>query len=509
MNYPFWDVGMGYGWLMAAIAIPHVFVSHFAVGGGLYLVVAETFARKANDAFRLEFLKRLTKFFVLVTLVFGALTGVGIWFIIGLLNPAATEALIHHYVWGWATEWTFFVIEILAAILYLYGWDRMTPKNHMILGWIYFIAAWVSLAIINGILTFMLTPGGWLETGNFWQGFFNETYFSSTVFRTGICLLLAGLFSLTVAAAQPAHERKASLIRYNAIWALLGLIVITPSFYWFFASIPAAIRDTASQIMPFVTARIDQMYWYGLGLAVLVLFGLLVPKRFMTFVGVVAMLLGFIWFGQFEWMREAIRKPYIIYGYMYGNALEIAHADDYKADGLLAHIAYRTGDNGADLYLHTCRSCHTMDGYKALKPWFDGTDEDFIAGIVRGTGVMVGNMPPWMGTEEESRMVAAHIYKEVDQRPFNEVYGLSGVELGHKVFDIRCGVCHQMGGNLDVSGSLTGLEDQDYEDILDAAGEFADEMPDFTGDDVERAALIEYFKTLGTQEGGSNVSAEL
>ncbi|MCP4686050.1 MAG: hypothetical protein GY867_11495 [bacterium] len=78
MNYPFWDVDLGYGILMAAIAVIHVFVSHFAIGGGLYLVVAEHFARKSADAYRLEFLERLSKFFVLVTVVFGALTGVGI-----------------------------------------------------------------------------------------------------------------------------------------------------------------------------------------------------------------------------------------------------------------------------------------------------------------------------------------------------------------------------------------------------------------------------------------------
>ncbi len=38
MPYPFWDVGVGYGILMAIFAVVHVFVSHFAIGGGLYLV---------------------------------------------------------------------------------------------------------------------------------------------------------------------------------------------------------------------------------------------------------------------------------------------------------------------------------------------------------------------------------------------------------------------------------------------------------------------------------------
>ena len=41
MIYPFWDEPVGYGILMAVIAVLPVFVSHFAIGGGLYLVVTE------------------------------------------------------------------------------------------------------------------------------------------------------------------------------------------------------------------------------------------------------------------------------------------------------------------------------------------------------------------------------------------------------------------------------------------------------------------------------------
>ena len=40
MNYPFWDVETGYGILMALIAVVHVFVSHFAIGGGLTAIYA-------------------------------------------------------------------------------------------------------------------------------------------------------------------------------------------------------------------------------------------------------------------------------------------------------------------------------------------------------------------------------------------------------------------------------------------------------------------------------------
>ena len=42
MNYPIWELPfIGGGLLIAAVAVVHVFVSHFAVGGGLFLVLTE------------------------------------------------------------------------------------------------------------------------------------------------------------------------------------------------------------------------------------------------------------------------------------------------------------------------------------------------------------------------------------------------------------------------------------------------------------------------------------
>ncbi|MEW5795313.1 MAG: c-type cytochrome [Candidatus Zixiibacteriota bacterium] len=502
MNYPFWDIDIGYGWLMGGIAIVHVFISHFAIGGGLYLVLAESSARKLNDSFRLEFLQKLSKFFVLVSVVFGALTGVGIWFIIGLINPAATEVLIHNFVWGWATEWTFFVVEISAAILYFYGWKTMSARNHLIIGWIYFIAAWLSLVVINGIITYMLTPGEWLQTGDFWDGFLNPTYWPSVWFRTGICIMLAGLYALLVASFFKTDHSKTSLVRYNAVWALVGLAIMFPTFRWYFSNIPGTIRETAAEAMPVVTARISEGWWLGGAIAIMIiLFGLALPRFFGRPVAVVVMILGLLWFGEFEWMREAIRKPYVVHGYMYGSGIEVAELESLRSDGLLPRLAYRTGDNGADLFRRACRSCHTMTGYNALKPRFDGTDQEFIAAMIRGVGVMRGNMPLYPGTETESQLIAVHIYNQVDKRPLGEIYGLTGAELGRKVYDIRCGSCHEVGGFNDKSSSMVGLGDDEYNDLLDMANDISEEMPAFTAPDEERAALIEYLKTLS--QGGS------
>src|SRR5688500_6135997 len=71
MNYPLWDLPAA-GLLIAFVAIVHVFVAHFAVGGGLFLVWTERKARRENDAALLDYVRRHSRFFILLTLVFGA-----------------------------------------------------------------------------------------------------------------------------------------------------------------------------------------------------------------------------------------------------------------------------------------------------------------------------------------------------------------------------------------------------------------------------------------------------
>ena len=497
MKYPFWDVAIGYGLLMGTIAVLHVFISHFAIGGGLYLVVSEHLARRAGNEARLEYLRRLSKFFVLVTLVAGALTGVGIWFIIGLLNPAATEALIRTFVWGWATEWTFFIVEIAAAILYYYGWERMPARSHLVIGWIYFAAAWLSLFVINGIVTFMLTPGAWLSSSGFWDGFFNPTFWPSLVFRTGICMALAGLYALLVAARLGDIDLKARVARYNAVWSIVGVAITVPGFLWYLRAIPEPLMKAAHEHLrtPFVSLL------HGQRLAAVAVVGLLVvalllPRRLHVASAAVLLALALGWFGSFEWFRESVRKPWVIHGYMYSNGIEAGKIAELRAAGLLPSLAYRTGEEGADLFRRACRSCHTVGGYKSIRRAFDGTDQPFIIAMIKGIHLLRGQMPQFPGSPAEAETLGAWIYARVDHRSLGEIYRLQGVELGRKVFEVRCGRCHVQGGYGDKTGSLAGMTPEDYRGVLDMAADLGEGMPAFTGDATERAALIQYLGTL-------------
>ena len=128
---------------MAIVAVTHVIVSHFAIGGGLIIAVTETLAvRRGDDELR-DLARRSSLVLILVSTVFGAISGVGIWVVTGLISPAAISALIHTYVWGWAIEWVFFFVEIVAALVY-YTAGRSSKRTHLMVVWIYFVAAYLS-----------------------------------------------------------------------------------------------------------------------------------------------------------------------------------------------------------------------------------------------------------------------------------------------------------------------------------------------------------------------------
>ena len=160
--YPLFEIPIvGGPILIAAIATFHIIPSHVATGAFWITYFIERKALRENRPELLEFLKKLSLSILIFCFVTGSLTGVGIWFAATVLSPRAISGLIHTYVWGWAAEWVFFVIEIVAIYVYYYTFDKISPKVHLRIGLIYAVSAWFSMVIITGILGFMMTPGGW------------------------------------------------------------------------------------------------------------------------------------------------------------------------------------------------------------------------------------------------------------------------------------------------------------------------------------------------------------
>lgn len=424
MQYPIWDVPiLGGGMVIAIIAIVHVVVAHFAVGAGLFTAWAEWRALRTNDQLMLKFLKDFSQYLILGPFIFGALTGVAIWFSISLVSPDATSALIHQFVWGWATEWVFFLVEIVAGYVYYYTWGKLSPARHNIVGWIYAITAFMSLVIINGILTFMLTPGAWIETRLFWDAFLNPTYWPSLALRTISAMSLVGIFVAIIAnlVKDYTREERHHIITAGGKW-LIPMALMAPVSAWYFMYVPEA----AVQMISGGAIAMTMFFMFGVAASTLVglyaYFGLVWNKRYVNLE--TAVLLGMIAFiatGAMEFVREGVRKPYIIYDYMYSNGILVDDVERLQQEGTLAWAPWTMVRIGADpenltieqrgkaLFAAQCSRCHTLDGVNGIKPLILNWPEDSIRHSLEKLHIEQLFMPPFVGPEEDLKAMTQYL----------------------------------------------------------------------------------------------------
>ncbi|MGA7830744.1 MAG: cytochrome ubiquinol oxidase subunit I [Terracidiphilus sp.] len=438
MNYPFWYIPhLGSGWVIGIIAIFHVMISQFAVGGGLYLPLAERKAmRMPEGQLRTDWLNQLashSKFFLILTAVFGTVSGVGIWFAIGLANPEATSALIHNFVFGWAIEWVFFMVELTTIAVYYSTWGRIDPKLHLKVGWVYAVASVCTLIIINGILTFMLTPGDtWLavagtghEASKFWNAFFNPTYWPSLCLRSCVCCSLAGIWALITASRidgdkQP--ELKSTMVKWSVKWLVPSFVATPFILIWYLWMVPESQRallrlgmDTIGSGTFSIITRIALLIIITSATIVGVAYFLAYrnSRDFNLSHAIAILLLALVATGAGEYSREMLRKPFVIGRYMYSNGVRVNDASRIDQDGYLTHTNWvwngsdSSYSRGEAIFRGECGSCHTLDGYRPMKSLLAGRDraniESFITMLheYKSDSPYHHFMPPMVGNRQD------------------------------------------------------------------------------------------------------------
>lgn len=440
MDYPAWIIGgVGPGWLIGLIATFHVLISHFAVGGGIFLPFTEAWARKNDRKDVLEFLKNFTRFFLILTNVFGAISGIGIWFIIGLISPQATSSLIRLFGFVWGLEWGVFLVEIVTLIFYYYGWEKMDPKLHMKLGWIYAITAFFSLFAINGIITFMLTPGKWPETHNLFDGYFNPGFWPSLVVRTLVCITLAGIYATFVISKMDENSRfRKELLAYTSTWLLPSYLLLVGAFIWYYSVLPQPVMENllsglnagASTSGVLNLNNVARIAFLGIivsmtvGLAFFVS-AYLNPREFTSAKSAMLLLTAAILVTSFEYSREMLRKPYVIRDFIFSNGITKEAITKLPLDrSFTEHMRFKPADSslGEQMFIGQCMSCHTISGYRSLKKRLDGFTEDTIYNnllLVMQKPPEENRyhkiMPPVIGTEEELKALSAYLYKAVNE----------------------------------------------------------------------------------------------
>lgn len=427
MNYPVWNFPvLGGSLVVAIIAIIHILISHLAIGGGAFLAVAEIWSNKIDDGERVrKWLHKFATFFLVYTTVFGAITGVGIWFSIQLASPEATSLLIHQFVFAWATEWVTFIGELTVLYLYYYGWNSNSRKMQVFLAVSYFVIAWFSLFIINGILTFMLTPGGWtLENRDIALGFFNPGFVPSLLIRTLTMLLIAGLAGILIATRITDEDFKTKIIRFSAKFAIPAAILVPALGLWYWYTLP----ESTLQIYSSGTVGVDggkmeglaRYFWLAVTSGALIVVGVSIaawkPKAVHLATAISLLLVAQVGIMGAEFFREMARKPYVIKGVFYSNGLWQHQSEDsqYMSAPYFSNAKWKpesvtpmTPAHGEWIYRLQCATCHTIDGYRNLSPrtkmWSPSFGIRFLDNLHEQ-----GVMPPFQGTLNDKAALTSY-----------------------------------------------------------------------------------------------------
>jgi hypothetical protein len=315
-------------------------------------------------------------------------------------------------------------VEIASLLIYYYTFKRMESRNHLIVGWIYFIFAWLSLFVIDGIVSFMLTPGRWVETKSFWDGFFNPSFGPSLFFRTFIALSLAGIYGLITSTRIQDDTLRQRMVRYCVLWLAVPFVLLVPSAWWYLQVIPpearAVISDptlTVSSVAKAFLVLTPIVFVAGLFMA------LRLPKSLQQGFSFVLIILAFVYLGSFEMVRESARRPYIIHGYMYSNSILKASLPEFQKSGVLKSARWAKNKTitdaneaaaGEEVFKLLCISCHSVGGFRNdMLEHTDSMTAVQFEGILEEMGDEKRQMPPFAGNEQESQALTKYVLEKL------------------------------------------------------------------------------------------------
>ena len=413
--YPVNDFGpIMKGLAIGGLGIFHVFLAQFAIGGGFLMCYLQWLAMKKQSKLARAFMDSYFKFLVLVSFVMGAVTGVAMWFTSIQVSPRTIGLMVSAFHWVWATEWTFFSLEVVSGYaFYRYG-KYLNDRARMTLLVLYTVAAWFSLFWINGILSWQLTPGEWIDSGSVWVGFFNAGFWPSLLYRTVASMSIAASVGLVVVNLIPGLQRSDREELVKQVATLLIPIALMPALgFWYIQSMPEDSRAWATggsvAMTMFFTIAVGSSALIGTYSLVALWYGRLYIN------GATSALLVLLAFGATaggEFVREGVRKPFTVRGTLYSNgiykndipALRLSGLSTQPGEYPLRHSDRYANDQlrqGALVFREQCSVCHTLGGANALDELTNSWSLEQMRLNIAQLQQTKAFMPPFAGTAEE------------------------------------------------------------------------------------------------------------
>ncbi|MEW5838171.1 MAG: cytochrome ubiquinol oxidase subunit I [Pseudomonadota bacterium] len=434
--YPMWyEPGIGSGWVVGFIATIHVLFSHVSVGAAVFFMVLATIAYRQNRPELLEFIKKYGLFLLVFSYILGSITGPGIWYSTTVASPRGISSLIHSFVWKWATEWVFFVIEVVGVYMVTYLVGKVDQKTHLRLTILLGLASYTTMLIILGILSFMMWPGKeeWFSEGGYLLGFYGGNTFAQLAMRTAFMFAMTAVVGSIVTAGFKDQVFRALINRWLAGFGIAGTVIGAALFYWYLNTLPEYSHLIMENRLPAWFA--PSLYSILAGMLVYFLMMLATPRVITTWVASTATV-ALVVFGLWpeEVARESIRKPYVSGQYVYSNQLiardvpgmniksEIPVVEEH---GLLKtqvfmpdHLKTVTADNilqvGQALTTQMCSNCHSLSktGIRPIGRYIgDNTDIPAIKTYLQAA-LSTGNtlyMPRIPLKDDEAEAIAVYL----------------------------------------------------------------------------------------------------
>ncbi|WP_322521078.1 cytochrome c [Guyparkeria halophila] len=435
--FPTWyEPAIGSGWVIGLIATIHVLFSHTAVGAAILFAVLAYIGMRDDRPELIDFIKKYGLFLLVFSYILGSITGPGIWYSTTVGSPRGISALIHNFVWKWATEWVFFVIEVIGVYMLVYLAGKLERRTYMKVAVIFGLTSYTTMLAIVGILSFMMMPGRpeqWFAEGGYLYGFYGPNTFAQLMIRTAFMFTMTAVVGGIVAAGLKDEVFKRWLLRRLAIVGGLSAIVGISLYPWYLGTLPSIAHLVMENRLPdYFTPSILIVLGAMLAYFAMTFFRpKLVTATVAGFATLAILVLG-LWPG--ETVRESVRKPYIAGQYLYSNQVighdvpgmgvksEIptlekvgfTHAHVFWPESQKEITRENTMDVGRNLAITACSNCHSLSatGIRPLKNYFpqqadvEGIKKYLLGALATGNTMYMPQIPL---KDDEAEALAVYI----------------------------------------------------------------------------------------------------
>lgn len=246
----------------------HIVIACFGVSFPPMLLLAEWRAHRRGDADYLELAHTWAKVMGVLFAV-GAVSGTILSFEMGMLWPGLMQTFGEVYGFPFTLEGFAFFLEAIFVGIYLFGWDRLSPRAHMLSAVPIMISGAAGAFFVVAANGWMNTPEGFtLVDGKLvdpdpWDAMFNPSTAAQTVHMLLAAVMVVGFCVASVYAVGFLRGRRS---RYHRLGLLLPLV---------FGSVAAPIQmgvgdwiaNVVAETQPAKLAAMEGLYESGNGVA--------------------------------------------------------------------------------------------------------------------------------------------------------------------------------------------------------------------------------------------------